>query len=133
MHDQKTGSVKELHRQKFDLFGLDFDQFTAILVLKKTNEQCQSSEIQQEALDVHKLHRFFLPFVDLQVTLPTLDLEVPFANLGSLGSFCQPWTFMYLLQTFDLQVPGANLGPLRPLSNFCQGLVVYLFKQLDTM
>ena len=41
--------------------------------------------------------------------LPPLDLYVPFANHGPLGTVCQPWTFRYPLLTLDLYVPFPTL------------------------
>ena len=61
--------------------------------------------------------------------LPTLDHQVPFANLGPQGILCQPLTTSQPLSTMDHQASFANLGQIGTL---CQSwIITYLLSALD--
>ena len=53
-----------------------------------------------------------------------LYLKVPFDDLGSLGTLCQPWPFRYTLPTLNFKVPFTNL---EHLGNLFQPLILGTF------
>ena len=74
---QESLNVQELHRKKWQRLGVNFDRFTAILVLKKKQKkQWCTAAILQKTLDVPELHIKINPTLGVNFELFTRILMV---------------------------------------------------------